>query len=1098
MAERLGTIYVELDLDYSKFEKGQQRVLSEAKATSLSVEKNWRTLGEKSDNIYNAMANGAINAYNMIANRATTSAAEQFRAQSAFVAKMNTLNNQMAKNPLYETLGIKSIAAIESQKAAIISSYNTIKASGTATSQDLVNIERAKNNQIKQLNKEMVGSHEINMASMMRSVLRFYAAYYVASTAIQNTFSFIMLGIKAIDNLKIATIATAAQITSLQGTTANITENYKQNLKYAEALNLKLMEIDAHSFANYEQILLMNRALVGQGVVLDLNKEKQIESFTALTNAVAMLTTGQDKTKQASQEIRALMSGQIKPSDMVAQMINDIIKRQGVYKDGLEEIVKLGKQHGDTLERLQPYLTGIVEASGDISMTWESVSSSLETSWGVIQRSLFKNIYKDITAGGRKAAEWARKNADEIVEKINAIGKAIKFAGEITLVYLGILASIKTYTLLWAGYNAVIVWSNTALAIGIFRLSTWRALLPGAALEVKTFGAAVKTAFAVFTAGFVGWEIGTWLSNNFEIVRKAGVYMVYGILDAWEWYIYRVKRSWEEVKEIAAMSKALFTSDTIEAVGERTIAKLNVLDAEYKKEKVLRAQMKKEQLRDVSDVAIAAAKAKADAAVKIETPKIAGITDQEENEKAIASAKRLAESWHDMKRTLEGKIAMEGLDDLEKKLFNIRLESEKLIEEYKSIPGAVDLIKKVQVVEERTVKKEAEEAKYKPILEDIKKARFEIENFEKTQLEKDIATINAKAAEYKDKKIDEVTIARWAALEKQLAEKEAEKKAKEESEKFAKDKADAYRTMYGDMKDQTQEYYNFQVEALQKEADNYFKLTNDKLIVDKWYLKKKKELDRELALSGDNFYEGAKAQYEKMIEDQLTWGEAGAKTMEDMSSNMQQTFSDVFMDAWDGQLKTAEDYFAAFKRSIAQMWADLMSEMITQWIRQQVITGLITLASAGTGGGAGAGFAALGFGGSGGLGGLNPSGAQGGGFTSAFLNHGGWAADDYAKTRSVPSSIFNNAPRYHSGIGPDERPAIIRKDEGVFTPGQMKALGKKEPIQPQGKTEVRVDIANIVTPEMLDAYMASPRGKNAVLNVLSTNTGRVNRIIRAA
>lgn len=1096
MAERLGTIYVELDLDYTKFEKGQQRILSEAKATSLSVEKNWRILGEKSDAIYNAMANGAINAYNMIASRASTSAAEQFRAQSASVAKINALNNQMAKNPLYETLGIKSVAAIESQKAAIISSYNTIKSSGTATAQDLINIERAKNNQIKQLNKELVGSHEINMASMMRAVLRFYAAYYVVSNAIRGTFSFIMSGIKAIDNLKVSTIAVAAQITSMQGTTGNITENYKKNLKYAEALNLKLMEIDANSLANLDQIMLMNRALAGQGVILDLNKEKQIESFTALTNAVMMLTTNQDKTKQASQEIRALMSGEIKAGDMVARMIDNTIKRQGVYKDGLKEIVKLGKQHGDTLERLQPYLLGIVEAAGDISMTWESVGSSLETSWSIIQRSLFKDIYKDITAGGRKAAEWARKNADEIVEKINAIGRAIKFAGEITLVFIGVLALIKTGVALWAGYNAVIVWSNTALATGIFRLSTWRALLPGATLEVKTFGAAVKSAFAVFTAGFIGWEFGTWLSNEYEIVRKAGVYMVYGILNAWEWYIYRVKRSWQELKEIVIMSKALFTSDTIAAVGERTIAKLNILDAEYEKGKKLRSQMKKEQLKDVSDVAIAAAKAKANAVAKIETPKIGGIADQEENEKVIENAKRLAESWDDMRKTLQNEIAMEGLNDLEKKLFNIRFEAEQLIEEYKSFPGAITLIKKVQVIKEQTVKKEAEEAKYKPILEDIKKARFEIENFEKTQLEKDIATINAKAAEYKDKKIDEVTIARWAALEKQLAEKNAEKKAKEESEKFAKDKADAYRTMYGDMKDQTQEYYNFQLEALQKEADNYFKLTNDKIMVDKWYLKKKKELDRELALSGDNFYEGAKAQYEKMTEDQMTWGKAGATIMEDMSSNMQQTFSDVFMNAWDGQLKTAEDYFAAFKRSIAQMWADLMSEMITQWIRQQIITGLMTLASAGAGGGAGAGFAALGFGGGGG--GLNPASAQGGGFTSAFLNHGGWAADDYAPTRNVPSTLFNNAPRYHSGIGPDERPAIIRKDEGVFTPGQMKALGRREKEKPTEKTEVRVDIANIVTPEMLDAYMASPRGKNAVLNVLSTNSGKVNRIIRAA
>ena len=94
---RLGTIFVELDLDYSKFERGQKQILTRAKQTSLSVEKNWKTLGVKSDIIYKAMAQGAINAYNMISNHAKTSAAEQFRAKSAMVAKVNALNTQMAK-----------------------------------------------------------------------------------------------------------------------------------------------------------------------------------------------------------------------------------------------------------------------------------------------------------------------------------------------------------------------------------------------------------------------------------------------------------------------------------------------------------------------------------------------------------------------------------------------------------------------------------------------------------------------------------------------------------------------------------------------------------------------------------------------------------------------------------------------------------------------------------------------------------------------------------------------------------------------------------------------------------------------------------------
>ena len=44
--------------------------------------------------------------------------------------------------------------------------------------------------------------------------------------------------------------------------------------------------------------------------------------------------------------------------------------------------------------------------------------------------------------------------------------------------------------------------------------------------------------------------------------------------------------------------------------------------------------------------------------------------------------------------------------------------------------------------------------------------------------------------------------------------------------------------------------------------------------------------------------------------------------------------------------------------------------------------------------------------------------------------------------RAVPATLFTTAPRYHAGrLAPDEVPAILRRDEGVFTPEQMARLG---------------------------------------------------------
>ena len=64
----------------------------------------------------------------------------------------------------------------------------------------------------------------------------------------------------------------------------------------------------------------------------------------------------------------------------------------------------------------------------------------------------------------------------------------------------------------------------------------------------------LKTAFAVLGAFAVGWEIGTWLSEKFEIVRKAGIFMVEMLVKGIEQLRYR----WEAFA-------AIFTSDTIAA-----------------------------------------------------------------------------------------------------------------------------------------------------------------------------------------------------------------------------------------------------------------------------------------------------------------------------------------------------------------------------------------------------------------------------------------------------------------------------------------------------------------------------------------------------
>lgn len=254
---------------------------------------------------------------------------------------------------------------------------------------------------------------EMGIMSVTMRVMNLTMAAALIAAPFVAAFAVIRKGIEAIDELSVSTIKIAAQITTMQGPN-NVAEHYKAATTYANALAVKLQEVDAKSFANYETLLLMTQTMTLQGVVLDINNKKQVESFTSLSNAVAMYTAGQNQSIQAHQEIRSLMSGEVHQGSLLAKQIDDMAKSSGLYKNGLKEIVAEGKKHGDMLERLEPFLVGINAASGDISKTWQAVTSSFETAVNVLQRAFFKDMFTDITTAGAAFVNWLKSSEDNV------------------------------------------------------------------------------------------------------------------------------------------------------------------------------------------------------------------------------------------------------------------------------------------------------------------------------------------------------------------------------------------------------------------------------------------------------------------------------------------------------------------------------------------------------------------------------------------------------------------------------------------------------------------------------------------------------------
>jgi hypothetical protein len=151
---------------------------------------------------------------------------------------------------------------------------------------------------------------------------------------------------------------------------------------------------------------------------------------------------------------------------------------------------------------------------------------------------------------------------------------------------------------------------------------------------------------------------------------------------------------------------------------------------------------------------------------------------------------------------------------------------------------------------------------------------------------------------------------------------------------------------------------------------------------------------------------------------------------------IQDQFAGFFDDLQDGEFKSFGDYVLGFFKSLGKS----VNRIVAQWFTES----LFGKADGSGGGMAGElwGWAKTGISsllGSFGGGPSTPSG-----WANPYQHHtGGIVGLEGARTRLVPAWAFAGAPRLHGGLAPDEFQAILKKDEGVFTPAQMRALGSR-------------------------------------------------------
>ena len=177
-----------------------------------------------------------------------------------------------------------------------------------------------------------------------------------------------------------------------------------------------------------------------------------------------------------------------------------------------------------------------------------------------------------------------------------------------------------------------------------------------------------------------------------------------------------------------------------------------------------------------------------------------------------------------------------------------------------------------------------------------------------------------------------------------------------------------------------------------------------------------------------------------------------------MLKTLESSFKSTFAGALKGQITSFRDFFDNIVDSMRSRWADMVAEMVTNWIRAQ-----FTMQEA-TGGGSNTGNWLSIIGGLVGLGGVaagSSLGASGAGRTfsgqTQIGSYTGFKTMGYADGGMIPATGMY---KLHEG-----EEVITREPNGGGA----------------------VTIVNVLSPDLITAAMASTKGQKVIVNTISTD-----------
>lgn len=814
-----------------------------------------------------------------------------------------------------------------------------------------------------------IGSSWINTWGKMT------AQVWVAYEAVKTFTNFIKSGIEAVDRFNLTGVQLAAMMTGMmKSDNRTLPERYKEAREYATDLLKELEKIDKQTLLGAEDLATITQEMMKQGVIIDINNAKEIQAFTTYANALATTTAGApNKMIQLRQETRALLQGEVNQYSILASMIN-------AQTGDLKTQVELHKKQGDLWQWLAQQLQGFAAAQGEINVSWEAISSSMETTYTQILRAGMQVAYRDIIALCQKLNSLVDENREIIARVMNDGWVAIRETAK------------AVYDIVKNMAPALELLGKTTMTI-LYGWTGIMAILPNIKQGFSNIAEYLMLSSAAFMELFRGNK------------ESAG----YLVDQAWD-LIWKKRETTADdtLNYISKRVKELWGLEAPEQAGEKTTGK---------------------------------------------TAKPAlGIPAGTDN------MKKAMEQFTSWKQQID--MLNPSLTEMQKKLMDIDKEADKMMK-------AGVAAKDVEIQKERAkgyILLAEQIEKSKKAMEDMSKEYQAQADFEKAMREKSIEGIE-KQLNAEDEWVEDMRL-RLIDFAKSVEEYEnrmvevtdiAEKKKRDIIEKNNNEIAilnnQYYRSMLdiaeAEMSMSKAEIVRGRVEAI-KEAIKYQTEYLELLTAGtpEWYQQRQAiiDLNKELAnliptlkeYTG-SFIEGMKYAADYARYNLPTDFQYGVDAINAMTSGLKDTFSSVFKDLRENQLKSFGDYIVDLCDRISDKWIDMLAEMLANWVMYgSMIRGSAAAATATTGGG---GVFDIG--------------------STVFAQHG---ADFY--TRGVTPIIAGEAGIEHVQITP---------------------LSREKNIDNKVEVNPNIRIINVLDPSIVGDYLATSEGEKMIMNIVQKN-----------